>query len=71
MKFTDQKPTVLGHYWFRRKKGGVVEFTTVIEVVKIHGRLHMSDTGDVPLSGYNHGSFKGYEWAGPLLLPEE
>ena len=54
MKFTDQKPTVLGHYWFRRKKGGVVEFTTVIEVVKIHGRLHMSDTGDVPLSGYNH-----------------
>lgn len=61
--WTSEKPTAPGWYWFRRKKGdGSIEFTTIVEVVKIHGRVHMSDSGDVPLSGYNHGSFRGYEW---------
>lgn len=65
--WTTNKPTVAGWYWFRRKKGdGVVEFTSVVEVRHIHGRLHMSDTGDVPLSGYNTGGLKGYEWQGPI-----
>lgn len=71
MIWTRDKPNVPGWYWWRRLKGDrTVEHTSVIEVVNIHGKLFMSDTGDASLSFYASEQFKNgikkNEWAGPL-----
>jgi hypothetical protein len=74
MKWTTTPPSEPGWYWWQRVKGNeTVDYTVVIEVVSIHGKLFMSETGDPPLSYYARETFKNgvhkNQWAGPLVPP--
>lgn len=65
--WTKERPTKTGWYWFRQTDpAGEVRFMSVVEVVTLHGRLHMSESGDLPLSQYNQGAMQGFEWQGPI-----
>jgi len=76
MIWTSSAPTTPGWYWWRRLKGDrTLDHQCIIEVVTIHGKLFMSDTGDATLSYYATERFKNgvqkNEWAGPIAPPEE
>lgn len=72
--WTKEAPKVPGWYWWRRLKGDrTVEFVVVIEIVNIHGKLFMSDTGDCNLSYFASEKFKNgvhkNEWSSQPLAP--
>jgi hypothetical protein len=76
LTWTSHKPTTPGWYWWRRLKGDrTIEYQCITEVINIHGKLFMNDTGDTPLNYYATERFKNgvqkNEWAGPLLPPGE
>lgn len=66
MKWTKEKPTKPGWYWFRSE----TEYgtcTTVLEIRNVQGGLVVVETIAIyPLEEFREG-----EWAGPIPEPEE
>ncbi len=59
MRWTSDKPTVPGWYWWRQKPGGVLAIVEFASGVRY------------PLYGGRYFKPQGGEWSGPLTPPDD